>query len=159
MIAVFLAIQHFQNVLKGQKVLIKTDNTAVITCINKQGGTHSTYLSILVWNVYHWAIDNKVALTAQHIEGKANILAELLSRKSRLLPTEWMLHKGVAKTIFNMWDKPHIDLFATRWNRQIQTFVSPFPDEQALSVDALSNSRICLSTSYPYSKNIEETAS
>ena len=43
-----LAIQHFQNVLKGQKVLIKTDKTTVMTNINKQRWTHSPYLCILL---------------------------------------------------------------------------------------------------------------
>ena len=138
MMAVFLAVKHFCEILKGQKVLVKTDNTTVMTYINKQGGTHSPSLCILVWNMFQWAIDNKVILTSQHIAGKANILADLLSRRSKILPAEWMLDRSVVETIFNTWDRPQVDLFATRWNCQIQTFVSPFPDELAYSVDALS---------------------
>ena len=52
--------------------------------------------------------------------------------------TEWTLKKSVVQTIFQMWEIPHVDLFATRLNHQIQIFVSPFPDELALTVDALS---------------------
>lgn len=44
---------------------------------------------------------------------------------------------AVVQTIFNVWEIPQIYGLATRWNCQIQTFVSPFLDELALSVDAL----------------------
>lgn len=75
---------------------------------------------------------NNIAFTAQHIAGKANILADLLPRRYKILPTEWMLNKTLVQTIFNMLERPQKDLFATRWNCQIQTFVSPFQDELAL---------------------------
>lgn len=37
MMAVFLAIQYFQNSMRDQKVLVKTDNTTVMTYIKKGG--------------------------------------------------------------------------------------------------------------------------
>lgn len=119
-----LDIQHFQKVLRYQKVLVKTDNTTVMTYINKQGGTHSQSLCILVWNMYQWTIKNNIALTAHYIAGKANILADLLSQRSTILPTEWMLNKAVVQTIFNMWERPQIDLSATRWNSDLCVSIS-----------------------------------
>jgi hypothetical protein len=37
-----------------------------------------------------------------------------------------------------MWGKPHVDLFATRENAKLPTFVSPLPDALAWKQDALS---------------------
>lgn len=90
MMAVFLAIQYFQKSMRDQKVLVKTDNTTVMTYI-KKGDTfpipmHSGMEHVTV--SHH----NNIAFTAQHIAGKANILADLLPRRSKILPTEWMLN-------------------------------------------------------------------
>jgi hypothetical protein len=38
MMVVFVTVKHFREMLKDQKVLVKTDNTTVMTYINKQGG-------------------------------------------------------------------------------------------------------------------------
>lgn len=129
MMADFLSLQHFQKILKDQKVLFKTDNTTVKTYINKQGEAHSSSLCILVWNMHQWAIKKNIALTAQHIAGKADILADLLSRRSKKLPTEWMLNKIVVQTIFNMWEKPE--------------------NRPACNTMELSDSDICVSISRP----------
>ncbi len=43
MLAAFLALKHFCQVLTGQHVLIRTDNTTVVWYINKQRGTKTKY--------------------------------------------------------------------------------------------------------------------
>ena len=35
-------------------VMISTDNTTVVSYINKQGGTHSHNLCVEVWKIFHW---------------------------------------------------------------------------------------------------------
>ena len=40
--------------------------------------------------------------------------------------------------IWEVWDKPLVDLFATRDNKKLPLYVSPFPDKEAWAVDALS---------------------
>ena len=42
---VVLALRHWVSVLWGHQVLIATDNTTVVSYINKQGGTHSLVMS------------------------------------------------------------------------------------------------------------------
>ena len=138
MMAVFLGLKHFVKHLENKVVLVKTDNTTVMCYINKQGGTRSPSLCILTWNMFQWAIKHKIVLIAQHVSGRNNCLADLLSRGSKIKNTEWTLKKSVIQTIFQMWEIPHVDLFATRLNHHFQTFESPFPDELALTVDALS---------------------
>jgi len=39
--AVFLALMSFEELIKGQSLLIRSDNTTVVAYINHQGGTHS----------------------------------------------------------------------------------------------------------------------
>ena len=80
MMAVFLGLKHFVKHLENKVVLVKTDNTTVMCYINKQGGTRSPSLCILTWNMFQWAIKHKIVLIAQHVSGRNNCLADLLSR-------------------------------------------------------------------------------
>ncbi|XP_039860661.1 uncharacterized protein LOC120716967 [Simochromis diagramma] len=54
LLAVFLALKHFRPVLEGQHVLVRTDNSTVVSYINRQGGARSLPLlklscSLLLW--------------------------------------------------------------------------------------------------------------
>ena len=58
-----------------------TDNGPFVSYINKQGGTHSptcNKLTIEVWEIY---IQHLSHLSAAHIPGKHNVIADLASRK------------------------------------------------------------------------------
>jgi hypothetical protein len=136
--AVRLALIHFQWQLLGKSVLIATDNTTVVAYINRQGGTRSPNLCLLAEKMLLWTQDRQISITARHIPGKLNVIADLLSREHQVIHTEWMLNVRVFETLCLCWDRPHIDLFATILNRQLPTYVSPMPDEQAFGVDALS---------------------
>jgi hypothetical protein len=138
--AVRLALLHFKQLLVNKVVLVATDNTTVVSYINRQGGTHSDSLYLLVEDILVWAQSCAIHLKARHIPGRLNVLADLLSRRHQVIPTEWMLHVGVFKMICSTWGTPHIDLFATYMNHQVPTYVSPMPDPRAYAVDALSMS-------------------
>ena len=133
MMAVFLGLKHFLKHLENKVVLVKTDNTTVMCYINKQGGGDSIPKSVH-FDLEYVSVGNK---TQDSLDSATRIGSEQ-SRGSKIKNTEWTLKKSVVQTIFQMWEIPHVDLFATRLNHQIQTFVSPFPDELALTVDALS---------------------
>ena len=135
--AVRHALAHFGNSLASQNVLIATDNTTVLAYINHQGGTRSQPLMEETTRVFQVAESYQMILRARHIPGRLNVLADALSRKTQVLPTEWSLHPEVTKMIWETWWRPTIDLFATRHNRKLPLFVSPVPDEQALHVDAM----------------------
>ena len=49
--AVFLALKEFQNLCVGKMVLIATDNTTVVSYINKEGGMRSGPLCALLWRI------------------------------------------------------------------------------------------------------------
>ena len=46
LLAVSLALKHFLPFLKGQHVLVRTDNTTVVAYVNRQGGLRSCHLHI-----------------------------------------------------------------------------------------------------------------
>ena len=49
--AVFLALKSFQNQILNKGILIATDNATVVSYLNKQGGTHSWDMCLLVWRI------------------------------------------------------------------------------------------------------------
>ena len=135
--AAFLAVQHFQDSLRSQCVLISSDNTTVVTYIKKQGGTHSQSLYQETSRLFHLCDTLRVTLQAKHIPGRLNALADGLSRARQLLPSEWSLHQEVANLIFEELGRPMFDLFATRLNHRLPLYVSPVLDPAAWAIDAL----------------------
>lgn len=136
--AVFLALKQFVSVVEGRCVLVATDNTTVASYVNKEGGSRSRKLCLLSMKILTWCANHSVTLRARFLPGKLNILADSLSREGGIVHTEWTLHAGVLKHVFSCLGTPHVDLFATRLNHQLPTYVSPVPDSLALGVDSLS---------------------
>jgi hypothetical protein len=135
--AVHRAVSAFRDTLTNQVTLLRTDNSTVAAYINKEGGLVSHDLCRLTLQILQKVWDNHGHLVARHIRGTANVLADALSRRHTIVQTEWTIHMGTLETIFDLWGKPHIDLFATRLNNRLPVFVSPVPDPLAESVDAL----------------------
>ena len=61
-----------------------------------------------------------------------------LIKKSRVFDdsTEWKLDVDAFNRIVNILGPPTIDLFASRLNYQLTTYVSWLPDPQAMAIDA-----------------------
>ena len=136
--AVLLALQAFRYRVQGRQILVSTDNTSVVAYINHQGGTRSATLLQETSHLLLWCQSRNIQLRARHIPGRLNVIADALSRSHQVIPTEWQLHPQVVQRVFQVWGTPHLDLFATRHNAQLQQFVSPVPDNRARAVDALS---------------------
>lgn len=135
--AVQLALQEALYLIKGKAILIRSDNTTVISYINKQGGTHSPELCYLTWEFFQWCIQYKITIRAVHIPGKKNFLADALSRGEVVRMTEWSLNNTVVNLLFQQMGAPCIDLFATAENKKLPVYCSPFSDMKAFQVDAL----------------------
>ena len=52
--AVLLALKEFTDLCTGQIVLVATDNTTVVSYINKEGGMRSGPLCALLWRILTW---------------------------------------------------------------------------------------------------------
>ena len=132
--AMFLALKEFHDLCVGKMVLIATDNTTVVSYINKEGGMRLGPLCALLWRILTWYTGKQVTLKARHIPGCLNVVADKLSRLGQTIQTEW----SFLQTLCNRWHQPQIDLFATRFNNKLPLFVSPVLDPMATAVDALS---------------------
>ena len=119
-------------------VMISTNNTTVVSYINKQGGTHSPNLRVEVWKILQWCLNYHIVVRIRHIPGKFNVLADMLSRIDKIIKTEWALDKSMVNSIFQMFSYPNLDLFATRFNHKLPLYVSPVLDNQAFVIDAFS---------------------
>ena len=85
--AVFLALKEFQNLCANKIVLVATDNTTVMSYINKEGGMRSGTLCALLWRILTWCTRHQVTLKARHIPGRLNVVADKLSRLGQTIQT------------------------------------------------------------------------
>ena len=122
--AVYLALKEFQDLCIDKTVLVATDNTTVVSYINKEGGMRSGPLCALVWRILTWYTRTQVTLKARHIPGCLNMVADKLSRLGQTIQTEWSLLPEVFQAICSRWHRPQIDLFATRFNNKLPLFVT-----------------------------------
>ena len=67
--AVLLALKSFEHLCRNQIVLIATDNTTVVSYINKEGGMRSGSLCALLWRLLSWCHPRGIVLRARHIPG------------------------------------------------------------------------------------------
>ena len=136
--AVLLALRQFEHLCRDHIVLVATDNTTVVSYINKQGGMKSGSLCALLWRLLSWCHPRGITLWARHIPDRLNVIADKLSRHNQVIQTEWSLSQQVFNQLCSKWAPPLVDLFATRFNHKLPSFVSPVPDQTAWAVDTLS---------------------
>ncbi|KAL0168419.1 hypothetical protein M9458_036641, partial [Cirrhinus mrigala] len=135
MLPVFRALKHFLPDLRDRHVLVRTDNTSVVSYINHQGGLRSRPLYKLAHQILVWSQDKLLSLRAVYVPGHLNLGADIPSRQGPRLG-EWMLHPEVVKQIWRVFGPAQVDLFATRENTQCSlwySLVHPAP----LGLDAM----------------------
>ena len=85
MMAIRLALKKAIKYIHRSCVMISTDNTTVVSYINKLRGTHSPNLCVEVWEILHRCLEHDIVIKVCHIPGRFNILADRLSRLDRPL--------------------------------------------------------------------------
>ena len=138
MLAVLRVLQHSPDSLRQKHMSLHTDNMTVRSYLLKQGGTVSTILNRYTETVWQLLVKLNVTLSVAHISGCLNVLADKLSRPGQILPGEWSLCPETFRSLTLVWGVPSIDMFATRFNAKLPSFVSPCPDAQSQHQDALS---------------------
>ena len=138
MLAVRNSLTAFRTPLAGLTEQLMSDNATVVSYLSKEGGTVSVSLYWQAREVLLIARELNIFLLVKHNPGDRNALADLLSRKDKVVYTEWTLVQSVVGTIFNIWDKPNVYLFNTLLNNRLPVFVSPMADHLAVDVDAMS---------------------
>lgn len=135
--AVELAILEFLPSLRGKKISIRSDNTSVIFYLNKMGGTRSKKLCVLTLDIWKILISNSIDCFASHIAGIDNGIADFFSRFSH--HHEYYLNMDTFIEITKLIPfLLKIDLFASKNNRKLQSYVTLFDDANAFQIDAFS---------------------
>lgn len=115
-------------------LLVQTDNTTLLSHINRAGGRSSS-VSRLVEQILHQAFALGLELRARFLPGKDNSAADHASRA--LAASQWALHPELFTTVERNWGPFQVDLFASRQHHLTEQWISAAPDPQALAVDAL----------------------
>ena len=93
--AMLLALKRFERLCWNQTILVCSDNTTVVSYINKEGGMKSGSLCALLWRLLMWCNQRQIVLRARHIPGHLNVIADKLSRHGQVIQTEWSLLQEV----------------------------------------------------------------
>ena len=133
--AIHLSLLKFEPLLMGRTVRVLSDNTTALSCLRRQGTLRSASLNVLTSTILEFCREKGITLIPRHLQGVMNVLAD---QGSRLKPvaTEWMLDQKTFASILAKFPGLQVDLFATRFNNRLPTFVSPYPDEDAAGCDA-----------------------
>ena len=136
--AVIFSLTSLVGNLEGQHFKVMSDNTTTVHSINNMGTCRSIPCNEVVMEIWGWLARTNNWVTATYIPGKENVEADKLSREQEL-SMEWMLCPKVLQSILTHFGlSPTIDMFASRINKQMDTFVSYGPDPESTYVDAFS---------------------
>ncbi len=135
--AVHLALRQFRPLLLGKHVLVRTDNTAAVSYINRLGGIRSHRISQLAHHLLLWSHTQFKSLRAVHIPGQLNRAADALSQQLTF-PREWRLHPETIRLIWSRFGEAQVDLFASPESSHCQLYFSL--TEGPLGTDALAHS-------------------
>ncbi len=135
--AVHLALRQFRPLLLGKHVLVRTDNTAAVSYINRLAGIRSHRMSQLARHLLLWSHTQFKSLRAVHIPGQLNRAADALSRQITF-PGEWRLHAETIRLIWSRFGEAQVDLFASPESSHCQLYFSL--TEGPLGTDALAHS-------------------
>ena len=108
-------VQSFCKNTQVVSVLVKSDNTTVVSHINRMGGMKSPLLVHLVKELWQWCLQRGIQLRAEHLPGKKNLMADFLSRHLRDR-SDWILNREMFSMINQRLGPLDLDLFATRFS-------------------------------------------
>ena len=79
LVAIYLAVHRFSDQWKNQHVLCFTDNTQAMSAVNR-GTSVSKYSMCVIRQIFWICAINNIYLSARHVAGETNLLADWLSR-------------------------------------------------------------------------------
>ena len=137
-LAILLGLQTFAKDKSDTHIRIMCDNTTAVNVVNHMGTSHSDSCNSVAKKIWEWCIDRKIWLSAAHIPGKQNLIADFESRRNQRA-SEWRLDRAsLICALQKLNFKPDVDLFASRINHQFPQYVSYRPDPEAIAIDAFS---------------------
>ena len=134
--AALLTLQSFCSDFRDCHIRLMMDNTTAIACVNKQGSTKPRLFQI-TREVWAWAQERNIWLSAAHIPGVDNVIADRESRTHNL-DMEWRLQVCLFQRLCAEFGVPEVDAFASRLNAQLPEYIAWRPDPGACAIDAFS---------------------
>ena len=77
LLAAKLVLTALCKLLTNCHIQLMVDNMTAVSYINKMGGTHSKSCNELAREIWLWAKDKNIWLSAEHIAGKENKISDL----------------------------------------------------------------------------------
>jgi len=127
LLTAMLAAKTFLKDVSEVSVLLQLDNATEVAYFSNAGGTVSSQLTDLVKILWMWALNKDTILTAQHMPGVSNAIADVESQTVHD-KSGWMLCPKVFWAIMEAFGPLDVDLFAYKLTHQISRFFSCRPD-------------------------------
>ena len=109
LLAVSLALKTFVKDKSHLNVLVQTYSMSAKAYVNHLGGTHSHQLNSLAVQMWKWCLDHHIFLTAEHLSGRENQIADEESRVVRDR-CDWMIHPNLFSQIQQVMGPLEVDL-------------------------------------------------
>ena len=88
--AIYLVVRSYRRYWLGKRLIqVKSDNTTAIAYINNMGGSVSEKRNELAKHIWHFCIQENIWISAVHISGKENTVADYYMSRSLRDNTEW----------------------------------------------------------------------
>jgi hypothetical protein len=130
---IIMALLAFKEMIRNSVILIQSDNTTSISCVNKLRSP-SEMLNDLTVFLVGLCQQLQITLKAIHIAGVENDLADFLSR---FMETgDWATSWEAFHMLDQRWGPHTIDRFASWANHKVPRYNSAVLDSQAERVDA-----------------------
>ena len=100
LLATFLGLKTFAKTISNSHIRLRIDNTSAVS-INNMGISHSEKCNSLAKQVWEWCIERQIWISAAHIPGRDNFVADFESRRNEKA-SEWMLDKCCLTKINNL---------------------------------------------------------
>ena len=133
--AAHFALLHLAADARGIHIQLKLDNLTAVAYINKMGGTHSPECNQVAQQIWEWAVERGIWLSAAYIPGESIVVADFHSccfHENK----EWALKVSVFDLLGPTYGSPGIDLFASSRNAKLPIYILWLPDQLAYAVDA-----------------------
>ena len=132
-----LALVSLGSAVSYCHIKLMLDNMTAVSYVNKMGGTHSLPCNSAARDIWLWAKERNLWLSADHIAGDDNVVADFKSRHFSD-NTEWQLSPLLFTKVADTFFCPECDLFASSSNNQVSKFASWYPDTGSWVVNAFS---------------------
>ena len=138
LLAIWYTLQALFSDRRNIHIEVQSDSVSAVAYVNNFGGMQCIKMDKLAADIWSWCIQRGIHLSAVHIPGCINS-ADFYSRNFSEC-TEWKLKSKIFIRLCKQFFTPDVDLFASRLNKQLDCFVSWFPEPGSFSVNAFSMS-------------------